>query len=153
SAANTAVQGNVSLTCASGTGNLNGGGTSITLGGGGICGSLDTVSNPTFSSSVTTPLLKLTGSGQTASLNIANLGQLTTYTLPDPAQASVNICISTGNCVGAAGGGAPNGANYLTIGNDATLSNERAIVAGTNLTASDGGANGSYTLNVVGSPT
>ncbi|HEY8109101.1 MAG TPA: hypothetical protein VIF43_03770 [Patescibacteria group bacterium] len=53
SGVNTAVQGDTTLTCPSGTGNLTGGGTSITLGSGGTCGALDTVNNPTFSGLVT----------------------------------------------------------------------------------------------------
>ncbi|MGB4967074.1 MAG: hypothetical protein WBO35_02625, partial [Candidatus Saccharimonadales bacterium] len=61
SAANTAVQGNVTLTCPSGTGNLTGGGTSITLGTGGTCAAISTVNNPSFSTSVTTPLLQSSG--------------------------------------------------------------------------------------------
>jgi fibronectin-binding autotransporter adhesin len=61
STANTAVQGNVTLTCPSGTGNLTGGGTSITLGTGGTCAAISTVNNPSFSTSVTTPLLQSSG--------------------------------------------------------------------------------------------
>ncbi|MCW1908302.1 MAG: hypothetical protein KIH63_003080 [Candidatus Saccharibacteria bacterium] len=68
SAANTSVQGNVSLTCPSGTGNLTGGGTSITLGTGGSCADLNTVNNPSFTTSVTTPIL------QNAGLTIAATG-------------------------------------------------------------------------------
>ncbi len=63
------------------------------------------------------------------------------------------VCRTSGNCVGGGGGGAPNGAPYLTVGNDATLSSERAITAGTNLSSVDGGANGSFTLNVINNPT
>lgn len=56
SAANTAVQGNVAVTCPSGTGNLTGGGTAITLGTGGTCAALSTIQNPTFTTSVTSPI-------------------------------------------------------------------------------------------------
>jgi hypothetical protein len=49
SSANTAVQGNTVLNCPSGTGNLTGGGTAITLGAGGTCGALDLVANPSIS--------------------------------------------------------------------------------------------------------
>ena len=149
SAANTAVQGNTSLTVTAGT-NLTGGGI-ITLGAGGSL-SVSTVNNPSFTTSVTTPLLILTGAGSNGTLQIANLGQPTTFTIPDPGAASATFCLSSGNCVGGAGG-APNNAGYLTIGNDATLSGERAIAAGTNLSAVDGGANGAYTLNVASAPT
>jgi hypothetical protein len=106
SSANTAVQGNVSLTCGSGSGNLTGGGNSITLGSGGTCGAISIVNSPAFTTSVTTPLLTLTGAGSNGTLQVANLGQTTTYTLPDPGAASASICLSTGNCtsLGTAGG-------------------------------------------------
>ncbi|MET0779223.1 MAG: hypothetical protein ABWY71_00155, partial [Candidatus Saccharimonadales bacterium] len=107
SSASTAVQGNISLNCPSGSGNLTGGGTAITLGTGGTCGALSTVNNPTFTTSVTTPILALTGAGSTGQLQVATLGQPTTYTLPDPGVGgTANICLSTGNCstAGSAGG-------------------------------------------------
>lgn len=44
------------------------------------------------------------------------------------------------------GGGAPTTASYLVLGLDATLTNERVFVNGSGLSASDGGANGNYTL-------
>jgi parallel beta-helix repeat protein len=101
-----AVQGNTTLTCASGTGNLSGGGTNITLGVGGTCGAISTVSNPSFSTSVTTPSLILQGAGSNGTVQVANLGQATVYTLPDPGGAAASICLSSGNCtaVGTAGG-------------------------------------------------
>ncbi|MGH9857425.1 MAG: beta strand repeat-containing protein, partial [Acidobacteriota bacterium] len=99
--------------------------------------------------SVTTPSLIFTGAGSNGNLQVANLGQSTTYTLPDPGQATADICLSTGNCVGGSGG-APNNAAYLTVGNNATLSGERAIaVNATNLSFTDGGADGSYTINTI----
>jgi excisionase family DNA binding protein len=61
SAANTAVQGNTAITCASGTGNLTGGGNSITLGSGGTCNAISTNSAVAFSTSVTTPLVTNAG--------------------------------------------------------------------------------------------
>ncbi len=57
SLANTAVQGNTGLTVAAGT-NLSGGG-AITLGTGGTV-TLNTIANPTFATSVTTPLVAST---------------------------------------------------------------------------------------------
>lgn len=60
STAGTAAQGNVTLNCPSGTGNLSGGGTAITLGAGGTCAALNTVANPAFSTSVTTPIITST---------------------------------------------------------------------------------------------
>jgi hypothetical protein len=106
SIANTAVQGNVTLNCPSGSGNLTGGGTAITLGTGGTCGALSTVNNPTFSTSVTTPSVVLTGAGSNGTIQVGTLGQGTVYTLPDPGAGAATICISTGNCAtaGAAGG-------------------------------------------------
>ncbi len=92
--------------------------------------------------------------GGTATNNIRITGTSAgarVYTLPDVGSAA-DFCLSTGNCVGGAGG-APNSAAYLTIGNNATLTGERAITAGTNLSAVDGGADGAYTLNVVNNPT
>ncbi len=55
SAAGTAVQGNTSLVCASGSGNLSGGGNTITLGSGGTCGAISISNSPTFTTSVTSP--------------------------------------------------------------------------------------------------
>lgn len=62
SSANTAVQGDQTLVCASGSGNLTGGGNTITLGAGGTCGAISTNNAVTFSTSVTTPLI--TNAGQ-----------------------------------------------------------------------------------------
>jgi hypothetical protein len=65
-----------------------------------------------------------------------------TITLPD---ASGTVCINNNNCAYA-----PSSAAYITVGNDATLTSERAIsVNATNLQATDGGANGSYTINTI----
>jgi hypothetical protein len=49
-ASGTAVQGNTTLVCPSGSGNLSGGGNTITLGSGGTCNALSFSSTPTFSS-------------------------------------------------------------------------------------------------------
>lgn len=59
--AGTAVQGNTTLVCPSGSGNLTGGGTSITLGTGGTCGALSTNAAVSFGTSVTTPLITNAG--------------------------------------------------------------------------------------------
>ncbi len=61
SSANTAVQGNTTLTCASGTGDLSGGGNSITLGAGGTCSNITISESPAFDTSVTTPLITNAG--------------------------------------------------------------------------------------------
>jgi hypothetical protein len=95
-------------------------------------------------------LFKHSGSAFTGTILQGALSGDQTYTLPN---ASGEFCLTSGNCVGGGGGGAPNGAAYLTIGNDGTLNAERSITAGTNLSATDGGANSTYTLNVVNNPT
>jgi fibronectin-binding autotransporter adhesin len=56
SIAGTAVEGNKTLTCASGSGNLSGGGDTITLGAGGSCSAISISNAPTFTTSVTSPL-------------------------------------------------------------------------------------------------
>ncbi len=61
SIANTAVQGNTTLVCTSGTGNLSGGGGTITLGAGGSCGAISITNAPTFTTSVTSPIYMSTG--------------------------------------------------------------------------------------------
>jgi hypothetical protein len=46
------------------------------------------------------------------------------------------------------GGGAPVSAAYVTVGNDATLTNERSLTAGTGLVLTDAGANSTITLGI-----
>lgn len=48
---------------------------------------------------------------------------------------------------GGGGSGAPTDATYITVSNNATLSNERVLSAGNLLAISDGGANNNLTLN------
>lgn len=47
---------------------------------------------------------------------------------------------------GGGGGGAPTNASYVTLGTDATLTNERVLTAGANITITDGGAGGPVTI-------
>lgn len=61
SSANTAVQGNTTLTCSAGSGDLTGGGDTITLGTGGTCSTIAISEAPVFDTSVTTPLLTSSG--------------------------------------------------------------------------------------------
>jgi hypothetical protein len=61
STANTSVAGDTSLTCGSGTGDLSGGGNSITLGSGGTCNNITISESPVFDTSVTTPLITYGG--------------------------------------------------------------------------------------------
>lgn len=49
---------------------------------------------------------------------------------------------------GGGGGGAPTNASYLTLGTDATLTDERVFGHTTRMTHTDGGAGGSYTLDL-----
>lgn len=48
------------------------------------------------------------------------------------------------------GGGAPVGASYLTLAVNATLTSERVLTAGTNITFVDAGAGGTLTINASG---
>ncbi len=104
--ANTSVVGNQTIEIAAGS-NLAGGGV-LTLGAGGTL-TLETISNPIFSTSVTSPLLYLTNSGFTTVLQTTTLTADQTITLPDD---TGEVCISTGNCAGLggtiAGAGTPN---------------------------------------------
>ena len=74
SGAGTAVQGNTALTCASGSGNLSGGGNTITLGSGGSCSAISITNAPTFTTSVTSPSFIGTGA---VSLSSGGVGDLT----------------------------------------------------------------------------
>jgi hypothetical protein len=51
---------------------------------------------------------------------------------------------------GGGGGGAPTGAAYVTIGNNATLTAERALTAGSGIAITDGGANSTVTVAASG---
>lgn len=72
-----------------------------------------------------------------------------TITLPD---ASGTVCLNTGNCIGGTGG-APNNASYLVTSLDSTLNAERAFAVGSNISFTDGGANGNFTVGTVQNPT
>lgn len=52
----------------------------------------------------------------------------------------------------AGGGGAPVNAQYVVMALDATLTNERKLTAGTDITIVDGGANGNVTISVTNPP-
>lgn len=73
SSAGTAAEGNRSIACIAGSGNLSGGGNSITIGTGGNCGTLNTVQNPTFTTSVTTPNLISSGALSVSSAGTGDL--------------------------------------------------------------------------------
>jgi hypothetical protein len=129
SIAGTAVQGNVSLTCASGSGNLTGGGNAIILGAGGTCGAISTNNAVSFSTSVTTPSLIGTGA-----LSIASTGANT-------------INIDTGLAAGITIGGSL--ANTLTLGNasTATTINGATVVLGTSIVRRTAAGTTNYEFN------
>lgn len=54
---------------------------------------------------------------------------------------------------GGGGGGAPTNASYVVISNDPTLTNERVLTQGSNITITDGGANNPVTVATVVDPT
>ena len=130
-AAGNAVQGNITLTCASGLGNLSGGGTVITLGSGGTCGNISISATPSFDNvtlgngtgTAGTVVLR---DGSTANLATVQLGGAlsgaVTYNLP-AATGTQTICtIETGNCAGSGAGvttGGTHTQNFLTKFNNA----------------------------------
>ncbi len=73
------------------------------------------------------------------------------YTLPDVG-TNAAFCLSTGNCLGGGGGGAPSTSQYLTLANDASLSNERVLTAGSNIGFTDNGANNTLVIATSQSP-
>jgi len=58
-----------------------------------------------------------------------------------------NWSIIPSSTVAGAGGGAPTTAQYLTLATDATLTNERVLVANGGLSSNDGGAGGNFTVS------
>ena len=85
-------------------------------------------------------------------LQTGTLAANRTYSFPDsPGHVTDTVCLlSLSNCVGGSSGGAPNSAAYLTVGGDATLTNERSIAVNvTNLKTTDGGANSNYTIDTI----
>jgi hypothetical protein len=69
------------------------------------------------------------------------------FKFPD---GSVQTTAATG---GGGGGGAPTGASYVVLGLDAALTAERVLTAGTNISMTDGGANGNVTVSTIANPT
>ena len=83
----------------------------------------------------------------------AEVGQLYARSDASAASSTLYVCSNTGvstwawEIAGGGGGGAPTGAQYLTLATDAGLSAERVLVPRDGLVATDAGANGNYTLD------
>ena len=103
-------------------------------------------SSPTFAGLQLNGNLDVTGI-VTLPLNctgFANSGKLTT---------NASGQVTCANDVGGGAGGAPDNAEYLVLSLDAGLSNERALLQGSNISFTDGGANGNFTIATVQNPT
>lgn len=59
----------------------------------------------------------------------------------------LTISATGGTSGGGGGGGAPTTAKYVTLGTDATLTNERVLTAGANISIVDNGAGGSVVVS------
>jgi hypothetical protein len=151
-------------------------GTNISVSDGGANSTLTiNVSNsPTFSGTVTVQGATLTigttsqagslvlndGSNNTTTLQSAAIAGNLSFTLPSGYGSNGNCLIGDGaggisfssTCGSGGSGTAPVGASYLTLGLDGTLTNERVLTAGSNISITDGGANGNLTVNVVSNP-
>lgn len=124
-----AVRGDTSLICPSGTGNLTGGGTNITLGSGGTCGALDTNASVSFGTSVTSPLLTSSSALaiNTAASTVANTSNVTIKSGDATTGANLSagtVTLDTGTKTGA-------GTAVLNIGN----TNATSLVLGNANTA------------------
>jgi fibronectin-binding autotransporter adhesin len=163
STTNTAVQGSTSLVCTSGSGNLTGGGNTITLGTGGTCNSLTITNSPTFSGALAVQgaggiTVGIAGS-TIGSLNLANAtttnevilqglnpsgsGNATIRIPTIAGGATDTVCLlSLGNCVGTGGGIVGSG----TIGDIAKFNASGSI---TNSTLSESGSTLTASGNMV----
>lgn len=150
SSANTSVQGNVQITCASGTGNLSGGGNTITLGSGGTCGNIAISTTPSFTS-VTADTFTGTGavtvsSGGTSNLTLDSASNVTNIAANDTTLRRSAAGTYTIDLLDASA------ATTLAIANSdgtrvANLSVEGSITAGTGLVVTAGGASVTGGLN------
>jgi hypothetical protein len=167
SLANTAVQGNTSLTCASGTGNLTGGGTNITLGTGGSCGTINLVASPAITgtlavqgSSVTVGngatqgklVLVSATSGSNVTIQSDNQAAARLLTIPT-ITADDEICLKTkGNCFGSGTGGVTasgGAANYVARFTAGTVLGKGVLLDnGTNAYVNNASATGGGLFNV-----
>jgi hypothetical protein len=97
SSSTSAVRGDITLTCASGSGNLSGGGGTITLGTGGTCTGLTMVNNPSFTGLIT-------GSASTTGLALTGA----------PTNSATSSLVQIGSPI-AAGDTTVNGGTYLGL--------------------------------------
>lgn len=140
SGANTAVQGNVTFTCPSGSGNLTGGGTSITLGSGGTCSALSTVNNPSFTTSVTSPSFTGTGavtlsSGGSSDLTLDSASNTIIIaagdtTLQRSAAGTYTVDLNSSSATTLAITNAGSGVADLTVEGGITIGSGQAITVG-----------------------
>jgi hypothetical protein len=109
STSGTAVEGNTTLVCPAGTGNLSGGGETIVLGSGGICGNLDVIANPAFTGLTLTNALAVTSGGtgsSTASGARSNLGAAASGANSDITSLTAVTSISTSGALSLQGNAA-----------------------------------------------
>jgi hypothetical protein len=83
------------------------------------------------------------GSSNTATLQVAALGQNTLYTLPDPGVGTATICLTTGNCAGSGSGVTTSGGTTNRI---AKFSGSQAV---DDSTISDDGTNVTVSVDVI----
>ena len=102
------------------------------------------------------------GTYTTSSLNISTIGAQQWYWMglgneqawfSLNAQTSGSTTTITGSTVTGSGGGADPGASYVVMGLTSSLANERVLTAGTNISITDGGANGAATVALASSIT
>jgi hypothetical protein len=72
------------------------------------------------------------------------------YVMTYDASASANKKVLLTNLPGGGGGGAPTGAQYVTLATDGTLTSERVLTAGSNITITDAGAGSTVTVSAQG---
>jgi fibronectin-binding autotransporter adhesin len=139
---NTNVTGNLDVSGGLNVGSANAlqvtsGGDITTVGNGTIQGGSLTIGTTAQAGS----LVIHDGSGDTATLQVATLGQPTTYTLPDPGSGSATICLSSGNC---SGGGSTNTLQAAyDAGNTISTSSARNI----SFTLADSATDSNFTIS------
>jgi len=175
SSAGQAVQGNTTLGCPTGTGNLNGGGNTITLGSGGTCNNIGITGTPTFTSLTATGTnaltLGTTGTNTGAILFEGSTAASGTLTLIGPANPSTNtltlpnetgtICSTGSVCSGyaaaALGSGYIQNGTSLQAGANFNIDGSGTLggalnVSGVSTFSRNGSGSNDYSLGVTGAP-